>query len=187
MRLTEIALVGGILAILTLAHFIADWVFQSHDEAMRKATEPKIRARHCLVYTGIMSFVLVFGLHLSALEIGVYASILFLSHFVEDSYLPVYLWAKYIRNAPEFTIGGEVSELDRFREFASTPLGKILVIVVDQVIHIIFLAIIAAMMLVHGTKDFWLLYFAALGVIGLFALLSWRAKPALSPVQNEPS
>lgn len=36
--LVELALLGGVFSALVLTHFIADWVLQSHDEAMRKPT-----------------------------------------------------------------------------------------------------------------------------------------------------
>jgi len=166
------------LSILTLLHFVSDWIFQSHDEAMRKNSESLIRARHCFVYTVIISAVCLLGFHLPLLDVGIYATILFISHYIEDSYLPVYLWAKYIRKAPEFSTPG-VSELDRFKAFASTVLGKILLIVVDQIIHILYLGFIAAMMRVTGTPDFWKLYACAVASMGVLAVLSYSAKVEL--------
>lgn len=177
-----VAWVGGVLAVLTLLHFVADWIFQSHDEAMRKSTESLVRARHCLVYTGIISAVFLFGFHLPVRDVGVYATILFLSHYIEDSYLPVYLWAKYIRKAPEFSTQaapGAITELDRFKAFASTVLGKILLIAIDQIIHILYLGFIAAMMRVHDTNDFWVIYGITLFSIVILAGVSWSAKVEL--------
>lgn len=176
--MNAVAWVGGCLSILTLLHFISDWIFQSHDEAMRKSTDSLVRARHCLVYTVIISGVCLFGFHLPILDVGVYATILFISHFIEDSYLPVYLWAKYIRKAPEFSMPG-VSELERFKAFANTILGKILLIAIDQIVHILYLGFIAAMMRVSGTPDFWKLYGISVISLLILAVLSYSAKVEL--------
>lgn len=184
--MNAIAWVGGILAVLTLIHFIADWIFQSHDEAMAKSTNSKVRAKHCAVYTATICAVCLGGFHLPLLDVAVYATILFSSHFLEDSYLPVYLWAKYIRRAPEFNLP-EVSELDRFKAFASTTLGKILLIAIDQIIHILYLGFIALMMRASGTPSFWVLYGITLLSIGVLAGLTVYAKTELQPhVQNDP-
>lgn len=186
--MNAIAWVGGILSVLTLLHFVADWIFQSHDEAMRKSTESLVRARHCLVYTGIISAVFFFGFHLPILDIGVYATILFISHFIEDSYLPVYLWAKYIRKAPEFNVppaaGTTITDLDRFKSFANTVLGKILLIAIDQIIHILYLGFIAAMMRVSGTTDFWKIYACSVASMMVLAVLSYSAKVELLKPEN---
>lgn len=179
--MTAIAWVGGILSVLTLIHFIADWIFQSHAEAMAKSSDAKVRAKHCLVYTGIITLILIAGFHIfNVVELLAYAAILWLSHFIEDSYMPVFLWAKYIRKAPEFSVpsveGTHFSDLDRFKEFASTPLGKILLIVVDQIIHIIYLGFIAIMLRLRGTVDFWYVFGITMGTIGVLAVLAQSAK-----------
>ena len=64
----------------------------------------------------------------------------------------MYLWARYIRRPPEMFelnkyqvckgnqfVGYPADYKEGFIEFAKTPLGKILTIVVDQIIHLIFL------------------------------------------------
>jgi hypothetical protein len=150
----KIALGGGLFAVFAFVHFFVDWIFQSHAEAMVKHNNPKIRAKHCLIYT--LGFVpLIYFLHFSLLEWVVGLNILFWSHFVEDTYMPVYLWAKYIRRPPEMiepwkeTVTREdgskavkVHPPDPkrgFIEFVQTPLGKILMIAIDQIIHLSFL------------------------------------------------
>jgi|SRR5277367_1359638 len=158
--LTSIALMGGLFAVLAFIHFFVDWIFQSHAEAMVKHNNPKIRAKHCLIYT--IGFVPLFCLcHFSWLEWVIAINILFWSHFGEDTYLPVYLWAKYIRRPPEMTqprkstgIDGYVTVLPPdpeagFVEFVQTTLGKILMIAIDQIIHLLFLLPIAYMILRH--------------------------------------
>lgn len=151
---TTLALVGGLFAILTFIHFFVDWIFQSHSEAMIKHNHPWIRAKHCFIYTvGFIPFMYVCSF--TFIEWVAAINILFWSHFVEDTYLPVYLWAKYIRRPTEMTepwkenyirtdgsIAFKVHAPDPkhgFGEFVQTPIGKILMITIDQIIHLTFL------------------------------------------------
>ncbi len=159
-----LAQAGGLFAIMTFIHFFIDWICQTHSEAMQKHNNPRVRARHCFIYMcGFVPFLLV--VKLTWFEFFVSMNILFWSHFVEDTYLPVYLWAKYVRRPPEMTeprksepyifidlenkdpmkkneVRYDVLPPDPkkgFLEFISTPLGKILMIAVDQIIHLTFL------------------------------------------------
>lgn len=158
--LLHLALLGGLFAILCFIHFFVDWIFQSHAEAMVKHNNPKIRAKHCLIYTA--GFIPLLALcHFSFWEWLIALNILFWSHFCEDTYVPVYLWAKYVRRPPEMTeprkqVGtdGYVFVLPPdpkagFVDFIQTAMGKILMIAIDQIIHLMFLLPIAYMMLRH--------------------------------------
>lgn len=132
----KLALGGGIFALLAFVHFFVDFVFQSHAEAMVKHNNPKIRAKHCLIYT--LGFVpLIWLLDFEVWEWVVGLNILFWSHFIEDTYLPVFLWAKYIRRPPEMNPPADPHK--GFVEFIQTTLGKILMIAIDQIIHLAFL------------------------------------------------
>jgi len=155
-----LALMGGILSILTFIHFATDWIFQSHAEAMVKHNNPKIRAKHCLIYTA--GFVPLFSFcNFSLVEWLIAINILFWSHFAEDTYFSVFLWAKYIRRPPEMTEPRQRKEVDGyvtilppdpkagFVEFIQGTLGKILMIAIDQIIHITFLIPIAWMIMKH--------------------------------------
>lgn len=155
-----IAILGGLFSVLAFIHFFVDWIFQSHSEAMVKHNNPKIRAKHCAIYTaGFVPLLAIVGF--SPLEWFIALNILFWSHFYLDTYHGVYLWAKYIRRPPEMTqlrkiigIDGYVTILPPdskagFIEFVQTPLGKILMIAIDQLIHITFLLPIAYMILKH--------------------------------------
>lgn len=122
-----IAKAGGIFAYLTFCHFVADWIFQTHNEAMTKHKNWKTRAIHCYVYTFLMTLAIV-PLHLSFAGGVISSSVFFFSHFIEDTYIPVAMWAKYIRRVDV-----------NFETFVETPLGKILMIAVDQIIHLTFL------------------------------------------------
>ncbi len=162
--LLEIALAGGLFSILVFIHFFVDWIFQSHAEAMVKHNNPKIRAKHCLIYTiGFVPFMALF--HLSWVEWLFALNLLFWSHFCEDTYIPVYLWAKYVRRPPEMIeprkqtgLDGYVSVLPPdpkagFVEFIQTPMGKILMIAIDQIIHIAFLLPITWILMSHLADD----------------------------------
>lgn len=157
-----LALTGGLFAILTFIHFFVDWIFQSHAEAMVKHNNATVRAKHCAIYTlGFIPLLLLciyFGA-LTQFEFIVSVIILFVSHFIEDTYLPVYLWAKYIRRPPEMTepvatwSGEEYitapNPREGFIKFVQTPLGKILMIAIDQIIHLTFLFPIVWMIVRH--------------------------------------
>lgn len=160
----EIALMGGIFAVLAFIHFFVDWIFQSHSEAMVKHNNPKIRAKHCLIYTvGFIPLLLL--CHFNWIEMFVATQILFWSHFCEDTYIPVFLWAKYIRRPPEMTeprksvgVDGYVTVLPPdakagFADWVQTAMGKILMIAIDQIIHLFFLFPIAWMILWHIADD----------------------------------
>lgn len=130
----KISQFGGIFAVLTLIHFVVDWVFQTHSEAIVKNNNATIRAKHCLIYSvGFVPIMVLLDFNIWQYILSL--NILFWSHFVEDTYAPVFLWAKYIRKPPEM----DFDTKSGFLEFVSTPLGKILMIVIDQIVHLVFL------------------------------------------------
>jgi hypothetical protein len=134
--LLAMALSGGLFAVFTFIHFFVDWICQTHAEAMAKHNNPWVRARHCLIYTlGFVPSMYVLGFDFWSWVIGL--NVLFWSHFVEDTYVPVFLWAKHIRKPAEMQAPNDPKK--GFIEFISTPLGKILMIAVDQIIHLTFL------------------------------------------------
>ena len=138
--LIKIMLGGGFFSLLAFIHFFVDWIFQSHAEAMVKHNNSKVRAKHCFIYT--LGFVPLLGFcyfvgALAFWQLVASIFILFVSHFVEDTYLPVLLWAKYIRRPPEMAPPADPKV--GFIAFVQTPLGKILMIAIDQIIHLAFL------------------------------------------------
>jgi len=131
----KVAIAGGLFAAFTFVHFVVDWIMQTHAEAMAKHNNWKVRARHCLIYT--VGFIpLLWYLNFTPLQYLIGLNILFWSHFVEDTYLPVFLWAKYVRKPPEMNCE---DKMEGFKLFVQTTLGKILMIAVDQIIHLAFL------------------------------------------------
>lgn len=206
-RLHLVSYTGGFLAILTLIHFAVDWIFQTHNEAMTKHNNWQVRANHCAIYT--FPFIMFLSwCEVPALVVCSSAFILFTSHFMEDTYIPVFLWAKYIRKPLELQtsiqytqkpeqisitymgkdchliIGDMYYMIDNhpgvskdgipwteedifykfqsgiltleqannklaeegFKRFIDTNIGKILMIAIDQIIHIAFLIPIAIML-----------------------------------------
>lgn len=150
MNIQILSQAGGLFALLVFVHFVIDWIFQSHNEAMVKHNSPLIRAKHCFIYT--IGFIpLLYMFHFSLIKWVIGLNILFWSHFIEDTYLPVFIWAKYIRKPPEMTEPYKWTAEDGyvhvmppdpkkgFIEFIKTPMGKILMIVIDQIIHLMFL------------------------------------------------
>ena len=135
--------VGGIFALLALLHFLVDWGWQSHDEATKKATCSKCRAVHCLKYSAAMSaplLLLVPGrVALTSMVI------LWVSHFIIDTYIPVFLWAHFFRRPPQLKVDDYLTfdYWGAFKEFSSDPLGRILCLVIDQVLHLVYLIPVA--------------------------------------------
>lgn len=155
---------GSILFLLSFCHFVVDWGFQSHKEAMNKATNHNIRFVHCCVYTiGMLPLVaLLIGDHTRIGQaVLTCASVMWISHFLIDTYIPVYLWVKYIRRPPS----KDVTELEYFKDFASTPIGLFLVIAMDQVFHLLFLIPVALTIMWPTFYYYWGL------VSGFFVLL----------------
>jgi len=109
---------GGLFSLMVLAHFVFDWLPQPESWAMVKHKDHAIRFIHSFTYSILMAaqfwiitdnnFAFVF-------------SVLFISHFIEDTYwFPVW-WLKNVRKAKGPMFEG---------------LNLILLIVVDQLVHI---------------------------------------------------
>jgi len=138
MSISTFSEIGGIFALLAFVHFFVDWIFQSHETAMAKSHNKLKLMTHCFVYT--LGFIPVFLiLKLPLLEILWLSVFLFLTHYIEDTYIPIMLWAKYIRKPPEFTNTNLTNDKDKFIAWVTNPtnsLGKILMIAIDQIIHL---------------------------------------------------
>jgi len=130
--LNELSTVGGVFFMLTAMHYFFDWVFQNHEEAMAKSHFGSIRMKHCAIYSApfMLSMPLV---GLTFIEAYLVFLWVFITHYLEDTYVPVYWWAKYIRKPPQMR---EKNNEEGFLEFCETPLGKILAIQIDQIFHL---------------------------------------------------
>ena len=134
----QLAQAGGLLFLLTFFHFLADWIPQTHREAVTKSKDWRVRAKHVTVYTALMMvpFTLILWHH-RANTFFIYYHISFVvtwvTHFIGDSYVITFAWVKYIRQIPE--------ELRTPKD----PLTLILVIVIDQLWHIAWLCVPVAL------------------------------------------
>jgi hypothetical protein len=146
MQLSVLSSAGGLFAWCVLIHFLVDWLTQSHKEAMSKHNHFFVRTKHCLIYAaGFLPLMYLFGFTPYKYIIGLL--ILFVSHHLIDTYISTFLWMKYIRHPPAFDIlypnpknnKWEKDDHKAMTEFISTPIGMILLIVVDQLTHFIFL------------------------------------------------
>jgi hypothetical protein len=137
-----VALAGGYFAWYVMIHFASDFLTQSHYEAINKHHNAKIRAKHCLIYAlSFLPFFWWFGMPFWHMAIAL--NILFWTHFGEDTYAPVLWWVKYVRRPPMFAnlnrkLTWRISSDDQqaFRAFIAEPIGTILMIAVDQIIHL---------------------------------------------------
>lgn len=141
---------GGLFALLAFVHFFGDWLFQSQYEALHKSKNAKIRARHCLIYTLFFVPVLYFA-GVTNWIFAISLVVLWGSHFIIDTYIPVVLWAKYLRRIPDLqasalkgqsedgTVSWGIDLETQFQRLWYQPVYPILFIMVDQILHLTFL------------------------------------------------
>ena len=109
---------------LILAHLVGDYLLQTEYEALNKATGRfwnRALVSHCIKYT--LCFLPVFWL--TSINAG-WLIPLWLSHMFLDRRWPVILWRRYVMAGQETTIKNTF----------------LLTIVVDQIFHIIILALV---------------------------------------------
>jgi len=134
----NLATAGGLLFLLTFFHFIFDWVPQNHEEATTKSKDSWVRALHVSLYTSLMLIPMAAMFwHFPPQKMTWYCissyAVTWVTHFIGDSYLIVFAWAKYVRKIPP--------ELQTPKE----PLTLILAIVIDQLWHIAWLGVPVAL------------------------------------------
>lgn len=169
----SLAAIGGVAFLLTFLHFIVDWGFQTHTEAMTKASDWRVRGRHCCVYAVGLILPLLFVLPGTGDRFFA-LSLLWLSHFAIDTYVPVYVWAKYLRRAPQ--LQKPPSELEGFKALAKEPLGLFLVIAMDQAWHILFLFPVATLVILPELR-LWIYWVSSImmALLGVLVLLGGSA------------
>lgn len=135
--------VGGALAILFgVGHFVGDWVLQTHQMAMRKVGEPRVRAVHCAIYTAVVAVIaLIWRGDPSAWEgrwttFAAVVAWLFASHFVIDSYKPLFRFRQVMRDP-------FAKDLETFKERFQTPAGFVVYVTLDQVFHLLCMVPVA--------------------------------------------
>lgn len=109
---------GGLFSLMVLAHFVFDWLPQPEGWALVKHKDHAIRFIHSFIYSILMA--VQFWI-ITDNNFAFVFSVLFISHFAEDTYwFPVW-WLKNVRKAKGPMFEG---------------LNLILLIVVDQLVHI---------------------------------------------------
>ena len=130
---------------LAFWHFPIDWLFQTEADAIAKSTDKKVRSRHCLHYALAMDAVAVVGQYVfygvwnhgwHPIAFGVWV---YVSHSLEDTYLPVLWWAQRIRKIPEMQRPPPGGLQAAVQETLKRPINLILFIVVDQIFHLLTL------------------------------------------------
>ncbi len=127
--------IGGALMILTILHFVGDWMLQTEYIQLNKARNPRLRLLHVALYLIPFCAALPFwnsprstGIWLAALLVWIAAT-----HYWIDSYLPLYWWRKYIAKDPE------CESVERFASAFSTPRGMTIYVTMDQGFHLLSL------------------------------------------------
>jgi hypothetical protein len=116
-----VAELGGLFALMTLAHFVYDWVPQREQDAVRKQYDWRVRFAHCFVYSALITITLAFIAGQSVFMSWMIFNWLFITHFVEDTYwLPLW-WMKNIRKSAHGPYEG---------------FNLVLVVVIDQTVHL---------------------------------------------------
>jgi hypothetical protein len=137
---------GGFFAWYVFVHCLADWIPQSHYEAMHKSTNNKIRARHCAIYA-LLFLPILFLFGMCWWKILLSLGLLFASHFGIDTYYATIMWMKHVRRPPAFTAMTDMKfrwkfndeDIRAFRTTIQEPVGAILMIAIDQFTHLLFL------------------------------------------------
>ncbi len=153
--MNDLATAGGLLFFLTFFHFIFDWIPQSHADATAKSKDWWIRAVHVTIYTSLMLLPIMailwepLGVRTSAVKMPLYLGIslivTWVTHFIEDTYIPVVLWAKYIRKIPEYQDLKKADTALLGMDAIQSTVTIILFIVIDQLVHITFLTVPVAL------------------------------------------
>ena len=136
--------VGSAFALLALAHFVVDWVFQGNKTAATKHSNWKVRARHCTVYAGGMTLAVWLLLSPTTIPLLVSAGIFWVSHFILDTYIGVFriwMWQQYGFGVFKRPYRGS-HDLALFTERFASPIGKRVGICIDQQLHLIFLLVV---------------------------------------------
>jgi len=148
--LDQIALAGGLYVPVAFWHFVADWLTQPEKMAENKSSNFWLLLLHCCIYTVLFVPVLIiYGIPMWMA--GIAATILFMSHFVGDTYAPVWFWAKFIRRMTfrrdvvmqrqRVLYGTQVFNVEQVHDgpFYFKPT---LMVVIDQLWHLFFLWVI---------------------------------------------
>lgn len=133
---------GGAMMVLMIGHMIGDWLLQNQWMADRKTKNLWVRTLHVTIYTFVLWNVMVFWWNDPAVwlnrkdDLSWLACWIFWSHFVIDSYKPLY-WFRRLGRDPQ------TKSIETFRAHFGTPSGFMVYVTLDQVFHMVTLLPVA--------------------------------------------
>lgn len=135
--------IGAALVVLFgVGHMTGDWLLQTQKMAENKTKDPVVRAIHCTIYTICLALMMLFWRgHADAwngkwITFGVLVTWLFASHFIIDSYKPLFWYRKFTKDPYAQTI-------EQFKERFNTPAGFMVYVTLDQFFHFLCLLPVA--------------------------------------------
>lgn len=141
-----ISLYGSILFILTVFHFIFDWLFQTDDLASAKLTNRMARLEHSLIY----------ALQMTVICIIFYAILFYKGYFPIELRTSVlittFLWLSvthYSLDDKKFCVWW-LKHVKKMNDPESHPLFTMFTIVLDQIFHIVCLMPLVALIIQYG-------------------------------------
>jgi len=117
---------GALFALMTLAHFVFDWLPQAESWAVVKHREWDVRLLHSLFYSLPMAVLLYMVTDCSIDRMNIALIVLLVSHFFEDTYWFPAWWYRNVRQ-------GKGPMYEGF--------NLVLVIMVDQIVHLVTLLV----------------------------------------------
>lgn len=129
--MNQLAEFGGIMFALMIVHAIGDWIFQWQWMAENKVKKWEVRFWHCAIYSTCFIPIAVL-LNMSSIEFRIMFWYIFITHFLIDSYKPLYWFRKLGRDKRADT-------WETFKEAFNTPDGFYLLVTLDQIFHLLSL------------------------------------------------
>ena len=141
--MTNLESIGGALIVLFgIGHMAGDWLFQTQKMAENKTKDPVVRAKHCAIYTLCVGLLMLFwrgtpqAWNGQWVTFGLLIAWLYFSHFIIDSYKPLFWYRKLTKDPYAQTI-------EQFKERFNTPAGFVVYVTLDQVFHLFCLLPVA--------------------------------------------
>lgn len=127
--------IGGMTFFLVILHCIGDWLLQSEFVALNKTHNFMVRFLHVFLYTFVFSFFLEWPY---LLWIGV-------SHFIIDSYKPLYYFRKLMGDS-------SAEDIESFKESFKTVRGFVVYVNMDQILHLLTLVPVAVLKVLENSS-----------------------------------
>ena len=136
----SIELFSAYLVILWLGHLVGDWLLQPYAMADTKTTDPNVRWNHCNIYTACVGLAFIgISPQISSITFVLLLIWIFLTHFIIDSYKPLY-WFRKLGNDPF------AEDFETFKKRFKDPIGAYVYITLDQIFHLFCLVPVAVIL-----------------------------------------